>query len=320
MTGHGVRLRDYEEFVRLGRLDRLEVFEGFSPRDRMHLYGALGGRMMRYRKGETVCAEGEKLDCFGVVLEGAVEAGFSGEGYYQMISRFEEGETFAEAVAVLEGASPVEIRAVEDSEVMLLSAGKMIGADADARVRAFEVNFMRSMAAKMLKLNLRLRTLRDPQLQRRVLCYLERLPRTGEGTVTLPFSRTELADYLGVQRTSLSRALHAMEAEGIVELDGRNIKLLENRSATKGEETMIDRTKTMRELCSDEPLLEGFLQGKGFPFSADNPITELVTLEDVASVQSLDLDAFLDEFREFKRAREEGSPGSATPGADEAGA
>ncbi len=37
----------------------------------------------------------------------------------------------------------------------------------------------------------------------------------------------------------------------------------------------MDTTKTMRELCADEPKLEPFLQSKGFPFTIDNPITEL---------------------------------------------
>ena len=64
----------------------------------------------------------------------------------------------------------------------------------------------------------------------------------------------------------------------------------------------MDTTKTMRALCADEPLLEGFLQSKGFPFSVDNPITELVTFEDVCSVRQLDRDEFLAEFEAYKAA------------------
>ena len=43
----------------------------------------------------------------------------------------------------------------------------------------------------------------------------------------------------------------------------------------------MDTTKTMRQLCVDEPKLEAFLQSKGFPFSLDNPIVDLVTFEGV---------------------------------------
>lgn len=64
----------------------------------------------------------------------------------------------------------------------------------------------------------------------------------------------------------------------------------------------MDTTKTMRQLCADEPKLEVFLQSKGFPFSLDNPIVDLVTFDDVAEVQELDRDAFLMEFEAYKAA------------------
>lgn len=61
----------------------------------------------------------------------------------------------------------------------------------------------------------------------------------------------------------------------------------------------MDAAKTMRELCGEHPALESFLQSKGFPFTVDNPITELVTLEDVAAMQALDLPVFIEEFKEY---------------------
>lgn len=62
----------------------------------------------------------------------------------------------------------------------------------------------------------------------------------------------------------------------------------------------MDTTKTMRQICADEPLFESFLVLKGFPFSLSNPIVDLVTFEDVVVVQSLDKDAFLAEFEQYK--------------------
>lgn len=64
----------------------------------------------------------------------------------------------------------------------------------------------------------------------------------------------------------------------------------------------MDTTKTMRELCADEPKLESFLQSKDFPFTIDNPITELVTFDDVVQFRGLDKRAFLAEFEAYKTA------------------
>ena len=67
---------------------------------------------------------------------------------------------------------------------------------------------------------------------------------------------------------------------------------------------MFDTTKTMRAICADEPLFESFLVLKGFPFSLENPIVDVVTFEDVVVVQQLDRDAFLGEFDQYKRKYE----------------
>lgn len=64
----------------------------------------------------------------------------------------------------------------------------------------------------------------------------------------------------------------------------------------------MDTTKTMRELCADEPKLEPFLQSKGFPFTIDSPITELVTFDDVVQFRGLDKESFLEEFEAYKIA------------------
>ena len=62
----------------------------------------------------------------------------------------------------------------------------------------------------------------------------------------------------------------------------------------------MDTMKTMRELCAEELMFESFLVLKGFPFSLNNPIVDLVTFDDVAQVQGLDKQAFLDEFVRYR--------------------
>ena len=48
-----------------------------------------------------------------------------------------------------------------------------------------------------------------------------------DGVVQLKMNREELADYLGVARPSLSRALMKMQNEGMIEVDRTHIKILD---------------------------------------------------------------------------------------------
>jgi hypothetical protein len=62
----------------------------------------------------------------------------------------------------------------------------------------------------------------------------------------------------------------------------------------------IDMTKCMRDVVLEDPMFGEFLVDKGFPFSVENPITELVTFADVVKLRHLDKDAFLAEYDEYR--------------------
>ena len=66
---------------------------------------------------------------------------------------------------------------------------------------------------------------------------------------------------------------------------------------------MIDTKKKMREIVKQEPLFGEFLVFKGFPFTTKNPLTALVSFEQVAELKKLDKEAFLGEYEDWKAAK-----------------
>ena len=42
---------------------------------------------------------------------------------------------------------------------------------------------------------------------------------------TIPFNRQELADYLSVERSAMSKELARMKSDGLIDYDGRTFKL-----------------------------------------------------------------------------------------------
>lgn len=63
---------------------------------------------------------------------------------------------------------------------------------------------------------------------------------------------------------------------------------------------MMDSTRSMKEIVEKDPLFGAFLVSKGFPFSLDNPVVELVTFDDVVALRQLDRDAFLAEYDDYR--------------------
>lgn len=63
---------------------------------------------------------------------------------------------------------------------------------------------------------------------------------------------------------------------------------------------MFDTSKKLRTIVNEEPLFGKFLKEKGFPLNLNNPITLVVSFDDVAKRKNLDKAAFLDEYAAWK--------------------
>ena len=72
----------------------------------------------------------------------------------------------------------------------------------------------------------RINILREKSLRLRIMAYLYALSGRGENReVTIPFTKTMLADYLLVNRSALSKELHKMECDNIIAVNGRTVEL-----------------------------------------------------------------------------------------------
>ena len=78
-------------------------------------------------------------------------------------------------------------------------------------------NLLQVLAEKNLSLAGKLGHLSGRTIRERLLSYLEeQAARTGRATVTVPFDRQALADYLCVDRSALSRTIGALQREGVL--------------------------------------------------------------------------------------------------------
>ena len=76
---------------------------------------------------------------------------------------------------------------------------------------------MRLIARKNQVLNERLEVLEGRSIRNRLLILLEQEEKKqGSPTVSLPWNRTELADFLCSDRSALSREISKMKDEGVV--------------------------------------------------------------------------------------------------------
>ena len=204
------------------------LFEGISDEQLSEAIKILNGRIKKIEKGEYVVRLGGVLHSAGLLLKGKIESSFQNENYDQStMHTFVGGYLFGEAL-VINGTknSPVQVRAVEDCIILFIDLAEIYRSDNHSPVRAILAeNLIRSLARKNLILNQKVRILSQKGLRDRILFYLDTLPKDKNGFVKIPFTRTALAEYLGVNRSALSRELGRMQNEELLIVNGNKMKL-----------------------------------------------------------------------------------------------
>ena len=189
----------------------------------------LNERIKKIEKDSFIVQLGGELPSAGLLLKGRIESSFQNENFDQItMHSFGGGYLFGEALVINYAKnSPVQVRAVEDCIVLFIDLKVIYHSDVQSQLRAILAeNLIKSLARKNLILNQKVRILSRKSLCERILFYLGTLPKDKNGWVKIPFNKTVLAEYLGVNRSALSRELGRMQDEEIIIADGRKMKTL----------------------------------------------------------------------------------------------
>ena len=171
-----------------------------------------------FRKGDFILNPGEKLTRFGLVLSGGVQVCMDDiDGNRMIMATVEPGGTFGEALAFLGREAPIYIFAASDAELMWLDASGMSSCgDAELVSR-----FIALFAERTLQMNDRIQLLSKLTLRSKLITlFTQQVAANGSSTFTLPFSRSDMAAYLGSDRSALSRELSRMKKEGLIDYRG----------------------------------------------------------------------------------------------------
>ena len=184
-----------------------------------------------YMKGENIFTEDEQATGFYVVVSGRIKIfKLSSEGREQILHIFGPGEVFGEVPVFAGRKYPASADAMETSRTLFFPR--------DSFIRLIEKN--PSIALNMLAvLSMRLRRFTSmiddlslKEVPGRLAKHLIYLSEQQQGSCELDLNITkgQLASLLGTIPETLSRILTKMTEQGIIESDGRKIRILERES------------------------------------------------------------------------------------------
>lgn len=206
------------------------LFRGMREAELEDCLRALSARTRRYQKDALILHAGEKTDRMGIVLQGSVTVETNDIwGNCTILSHVDAGGFFAETYAYLADAVMlVDVMANEDCEVLFLRIGELQNAPAENGWRAKLIQNLLSVSMhKNLTLAGRSFHTAPKSIRGKVLSYLNTVSIQAHSTqFDIPFDRQQLADYLNVERTALSKELGKMRDDGLIRCRRNHFVLL----------------------------------------------------------------------------------------------
>ena len=208
----------------------LPLFNALSPDELRDV--AAGSTLRRLTRAEIVFRAGDPCNEFFVIVTGQVKLFMlAPSGQEKVVEVMGAGQSFGEAIMFTDRPYFLNSQALTDS--LLLSVSKQAVIAEIVRDHRFALRMLGGMSRKMHGLVRDVETYALHSGRQRVIRYLLRdqvLDNRGAAelrTVSLPASKATISSRLSLTPEYFSRVLHELEAQGLIEIDGRDIRILD---------------------------------------------------------------------------------------------
>jgi len=207
-------------------ISHLPVFDGISPADCTLLFDCLGCRIREYKKDCRIRLDGDLTGNVGTVIEGSVNM-YKEDiwGNRTLLSYMKSGDVFGEAFSFTEftpDREGVSFIAASPALILFLPAGRILHPCINSCPFHHQLskNMFAMIGLKNRRLMERIEVSSQGSVREKILAYLSmEAQHQGRTSFRLPLRRTEMADYLSVNRSAMSRELTALKNEGVIDFD-----------------------------------------------------------------------------------------------------
>lgn len=203
--------------------DKINLFDGIDSDNLASMLKCFGYIKKHIKKNTYLFMEEDEIHNIGIILSGTVYMiKEDALGNKILITPMVEGEIFGESyICSSQLTSTVSFQAATNCHILFLPFQMIIKTCSHSCSYHHKLieNMMRLVAEKNLKLIQKVEITSNKTIREKILSYLANQVKNHKMQIIVPFNRTEFADYLSVNRSSLSRELSKMKSEGIIDYD-----------------------------------------------------------------------------------------------------
>lgn len=205
------------------------LFKNISEKNIDKLLHVLKANTISYRKNVDILSNNNMDDFFAIIEEGNIQLIYNDyDGNKTIVEEFHEGEIFSSLISQIQSE---EITCVTKDKTKItyiefdqITNNEIIKTDSYI---IFIKNLIKILSEQVTSKNNRIELLTKKTTRDKILEYLKmQSQKKGSKTFTLPITYTELANYLSVDRSAMTREIKYLKNEGFIETNGRKISLL----------------------------------------------------------------------------------------------
>ena len=185
-------------------------------------------RDIRLKKGDSIFSDGDEGNGFYLVATGLVKIfKVSQDGKEQILHIFGPGEPFGEVPVFTGRHFPASAQAIADSRILFFPRTGFI--DLITGNPSLALNMLAVLSMRLRQFTVQIENLSLKEVPGRLAAYLLYLAeeQDREDQVRLSISKAHLASLLGTIPETLSRIFSKMSGQGLIQVSGRRIRLLD---------------------------------------------------------------------------------------------
>ncbi len=212
-------------------LKETKIFKDASEFEAQALMFCLKTRFKFFNKNDKIVSQGDPIeDTILIVKGGAIVEHIDTLGNISIVLRLKKGDIYGiESAYAGNSIYKDSVIATEKTLVLFMNKHRLINPCENRCRKHTQIvkNLTQIMAETNLNLLEKLSHMSKKTMRDKLLSYFTSLSKkSGSNYFEIPFSKTELANYLSVDRSAMSTELTRMKEDGIIDFDKRQFQLI----------------------------------------------------------------------------------------------
>ena len=210
---------------------KCELFQNISDDEILRLLSCLSAQTISYKKDEYIVSDSDDVTMIGIVLCGSVQ--IIKEDFWgncSILSKGMPGDLFCESFVCAQIKSiPVSVVACEKCDILFIDYSKIIStcSSACSYHNSLLQNMVKILASKNIMLTQKIEHISKKATREKLLSFLSaQASKAKSNSFEIEFNRQDLADYLSVDRSAMSKELCKLRDEGILKFNKNEFELL----------------------------------------------------------------------------------------------